>query len=109
MESTQKGCDSVLIRARSKQTIVYYMGLHGLDMFCTKLVEHNLSGGMPIAIVQQGTTQNQRVIADTLATPPGVAQIEKLKPPPLIIAGGIVTLREKLAWFDAQKSIAAVG
>jgi len=93
--------------ARPKQTIVFYMGLHGLDMLCTKLVEHGLPGSTPIALVQQGTTQNQRVISGTLATLPGIAQLEKLKPPTLIIVGGVVALREKLSWFDPQKSKAA--
>lgn len=89
--------------ARPNQTIVVYMGLHGLDMLCAKLVEHGLPGSTPAAIVQQGTTQNQRVITGTLATLPGIAQIEKPQAPTLIIIGGVVTLREKLAWFEPNK------
>jgi len=89
--------------ARPKQTIVFYMGLHGLDTLCAKLIEHGLPDSTPVAIVQQGTTQNQRVFTGTLATLPGIAQIEKPKPPTLIIVGGVVTLREKLAWFNPKK------
>jgi len=85
--------------ARPKQTIVIYMGLHGLETLCAKLIEHGLAGSTPAAIVQQGTTQNQRVITGTLATLPGIAQVEKPQAPTLIIVGGVVTLREKLAWF----------
>jgi len=88
--------------ARPKQTIVFYMGLHGLDTLCAKLVEHGLPDSTPVAIVQQGTTQNQRVITGTLATLPGIALIEKPKPPTLIIVGGVVTLREKLNWFHPE-------
>ena len=90
--------------ARPNQTVVVYMGLHGLEMLCAKLVAHGLPDNTPAAIVQQGTTQNQRVITGTLATLPGIAQIEKLQAPTLIIVGGVVTLREKLAWFDPKKS-----
>ncbi len=86
--------------ARPKQTIVVYMGLHGLATLCTELIAHGLPGNTPAAIVQQGTTQNQRVITGTLATLPETAQAEKLQAPTLIIVGGVVTLREKLAWFN---------
>ncbi|MDD2686212.1 MAG: siroheme synthase CysG [Gallionella sp.] len=90
--------------ARPKQTVVVYMGLHGLDTLCGKLVEHGLPSTTPIAIVQQGTTPNQRVFTGTLATLPGIAEREKPQAPTLIIIGGVVTLREKLAWFHPQKS-----
>ncbi|MBI5891104.1 MAG: uroporphyrinogen-III C-methyltransferase [Nitrosomonadales bacterium] len=90
--------------ARPKQTVVVYMGLHGLDTLCAKLIEHGLPDSTPIAIVQQGTTQNQRVISGTLKTLPGIAEREKPQAPTLIIVGGVVTLREKLAWFHPQKS-----
>jgi uroporphyrin-III C-methyltransferase/precorrin-2 dehydrogenase/sirohydrochlorin ferrochelatase len=86
--------------ARPNQTIVVYMGLHGLATLCTELVAHGLPGDTPAAIVQQGTTQNQRVVTGTLATLPGIAQVEKLQAPTLIIVGGVVTLSKKLAWFN---------
>lgn len=89
---------------RPKQTVVVYMGLHGLDMLCAELIKHGLPRSTPIAIVQQGTTQNQRVITGTLATLPGIAAIEKLQAPTLIIIGGVVTLREKLQWFHPKSS-----
>lgn len=89
--------------ARPKQTIVVYMGLHGLATLCTELMAHGLPGTTPAAIVQQGTTKNQRVITGTLATLPGNAEVEQLHAPTLIIVGGVVTLREKLAWFHPEK------
>jgi uroporphyrin-III C-methyltransferase/precorrin-2 dehydrogenase/sirohydrochlorin ferrochelatase len=89
--------------ARPKQTVVVYMGLHGLDMLCNELIKHGLPDTTPIAIVQQGTTQNQRVVTGTLVTLPGTAAIEKLRAPTLIIIGGVVTLREKLKWFHPRQ------
>lgn len=88
--------------ARPKQTVVVYMGLHGLDILCRELIQHGLPDGTPIAIVQQGTTPNQRVVTGTLATLPAIAAVEKLQAPTLIIVGGVVTLREKLQWFQPQ-------
>jgi uroporphyrin-III C-methyltransferase/precorrin-2 dehydrogenase/sirohydrochlorin ferrochelatase len=39
-----------------------------------------------------------------LATLAGLAQAEKLHAPTLIIVGGVVTLRKKLAWFKPMIS-----
>jgi uroporphyrin-III C-methyltransferase/precorrin-2 dehydrogenase/sirohydrochlorin ferrochelatase len=89
--------------ARPRQTVVVYMGLHGLDMLCAELVKHGMPETTPIAIVQQGTTLNQRVITGTLATLPGIAEREKPQAPTLIIVGGVVTLHDKLKWFHPQK------
>lgn len=89
---------------RPRQTVVVYMGLHGLDTMCAELVKHGMADTTPIAIVQQGTTQNQRVATGTLATLPGIAAMAKLQAPTLIIIGGVVTLREKLQWFHPRQS-----
>ena len=88
--------------ARPRQTVVVYMGLHGLDTLCSELIAHGMPDTTPIAIVQQGTTRNQRVITGTLLTLPGIAAIEKPQAPTLIVIGGVVTLREKLQWFHPQ-------
>lgn len=89
--------------ARPNQTIVVYMGLNGIEALCAELIAHGLPGSTPAAIVQQGTTQNQRVITGTLAMLPGIAKIEKPQAPTIIIVGGVVTLRERLAWFNPVK------
>ena len=90
--------------ARPRQTVVVYMGLHGLDKLCAELINHGMPQTTPIAIVQQGTTPNQRVVKGTLATLPAIAEAEKLQAPTLIIIGGVVTLQEKLQWFHPTQS-----
>ncbi|MCB5191439.1 siroheme synthase CysG [Methylobacillus arboreus] len=85
---------------RPKQTVVIYMGLVGLPEICRQLIAHGAEQGLPIAIVQQGTTQRQRVVAGTLATLPGQVENAGLRAPCLIIVGEVVRLREKLAWFE---------
>ncbi len=86
--------------ARPQQTIVFYMGLLGLPVLCRELVAHGLPDATPAAIVQQGTTNRQRVLIGTLASLPGLAQDAQLKPPTLIIVGDVVKLHDKLKWFD---------
>ncbi|MGE4534587.1 MULTISPECIES: uroporphyrinogen-III C-methyltransferase [Halomonas] len=81
------------------QTLVFYMGLHGLPEICRRLIEHGLAGETPVALVEQGTTARQRVHRATLATLPERLAGVSVKPPTLIIVGGVVALHERLAWF----------
>jgi uroporphyrin-III C-methyltransferase/precorrin-2 dehydrogenase/sirohydrochlorin ferrochelatase len=86
--------------AKPAQTIVFYMGLHSIRILCNELVGHGLSQGTPAALIQQGTTRNQRVFVETLASLPTLVEREEIKPPTLIIVGEVVRLREKLRWFS---------
>ena len=92
------------VLARPNQTVVVYMGLHGLETICSRLIEHGSPESTPAAIVQQGTTRNQRVVTGTLVTLPEKAKAAKLKAPTLIIIGGVVQLREKLSWFEPDQN-----
>jgi uroporphyrin-III C-methyltransferase/precorrin-2 dehydrogenase/sirohydrochlorin ferrochelatase len=83
-----------------KQTIAVYMGTHGLEVLCSELVKRGLSENTPAAIVQQGTTQQQRVYIGTLKTLPEIPKQHDIKPPSMIIIGEVVKLHEKLAWFE---------
>lgn len=84
---------------RPNQTIVVYMGLIGLAEICKQLIMRGVSASMPVAVIQQGTTQNQRVVTATLSNIAEQVTIELIKPPCLIIIGEVVLLREKLNWF----------
>jgi len=84
---------------RPRQTIVIYMGLKGLVTLCDEMKRHGMAGNTPAAIVQQGTTLNQKTVTGTLDTLPALAARAELKPPTLIIVGSVVSLHEKLNWF----------
>jgi uroporphyrin-III C-methyltransferase/precorrin-2 dehydrogenase/sirohydrochlorin ferrochelatase len=86
--------------AKERQTLVFYMGLVGLPTICEKLIEHGLPASTPIALVQQGTTRHQKVWTSDLQGMPELVQKQEVKPPTLIIVGSVVSLRERLAWFD---------
>jgi len=89
--------------AAPNQTIVFYMGLSGLQKICQSLIDHGCSKQHPIAIVQQGTTSNQRVITGTLESLPKKVIDEKIKAPTLIIVGTVVSLHDKLNWFNVDR------
>ena len=90
--------------ALPNQTIVIYMGLVGLEKICEALIAHGSPKDLPIALVQQGTTNNQRVVTGTLESfAEKIANLE-IKPPTLIIIGTVVTLHNKLNWFQLQNN-----
>jgi uroporphyrin-III C-methyltransferase/precorrin-2 dehydrogenase/sirohydrochlorin ferrochelatase len=83
------------------QTVVIYMGLIGVKQICEAMLCHGGSPDLPIALIQQGTTENQIVYTGTLATLPANIEYQDIKPPTLIIIGNVVSLRKKLNWFDS--------
>ena len=87
------------VLVREQQTLVFYMGLLGLSRICEQLISHGMDAGTPIAVVQQGTTSNQRVLTAELATMPALAASSRIKAPTIIIIGGVVKLRDSLSWF----------
>ncbi len=87
--------------AQPRQTLVVYMGVHGLAGICAGLIDNGLPPGTPAALVEKATLPKQRVVEGTLASLPERASQEKVKPPALLIVGEVVRLRERLAWFGA--------
>ena len=88
--------------ARARQTLVIYMGLGGLAEICTQLIAHGLPATTPAAVVEQGTTLDQRVVSATLADLDLRVEQAELRSPCLIIVGEVVRLREQLAWFGER-------
>ncbi|MEI8574157.1 uroporphyrinogen-III C-methyltransferase [Methylomonas sp. LW13] len=86
--------------SRPNQTIVIYMGLAGLATICRSLIEYGCPANHPIAVIQEGTTRNQRVLTGTLADMPSRMEQSEIKPPSLIIVGAVVTLHQQLDWFQ---------
>ena len=87
--------------ARPDQTLVVYMGLESLREICTGLVRHGLDAATPAALVEQGTTERQRVLEGTLDTLAGRVEGAGARAPALLIVGEVVRLRERLDWFRA--------
>lgn len=91
--------------AYSNQTIVFYMGLMGLPTICEQLIKHEMPRTTPIALVQKGTTPEQKVLIGTLDTMVDILSKEQIKAPTLIIVGEVVSLHDRLKWFDPAQNI----
>jgi uroporphyrin-III C-methyltransferase/precorrin-2 dehydrogenase/sirohydrochlorin ferrochelatase len=89
--------------ARPAQTVVFYMGMHSIPIISKELIAHGLPASTPVALVQKGTTREQRVYIETLASLPDIVTRKSLKPPTIIIVGEVVSLHEKLDWFHGGR------
>lgn len=83
-----------------RQTVVIYMGLGGLAEIARQLIAYGQTADMPAAVVEQGASNQQRVVVGTLGTLPDLVAATGLKSPCLIIVGEVVTLHGKLQWFQ---------
>ena len=86
--------------AHEKQTLVFYMGMHGSKVICEELIKHGLKEKTPAALIVKGTTADQEVIIGDLLSMPKIIKENKIIPPTLLIIGDVVKLHKKLKWFD---------
>ena len=83
--------------AHAVDTLVVYMGIGRLPRIREELLAHGKSEDTPAAIVENGSTDRQRVIAGTLGNLHRLAESAKASNPALIVIGEAVALRDSLA------------
>lgn len=84
------------------QTLVFYMGLHTLELIVEGLLQHGKPADTLIALVSQGSTPQQRVLTGTLADIVAQQAEAQLEAPAIIIVGEVVALQQQLAWFNTE-------
>ena len=87
------------------QTLVFYMGLKGLSFICEQLIEHGMDKHMPVALIEKGTTQDQRVLVSDLTGLPAMIEEAQVMSPSLFLVGRVVDLHDKLAWFKSPRDV----
>lgn len=85
--------------AGSVDTIVVLMGVASLHLTTKSLIDAGLSPNLPVAVIEWGTTKNQRRLIGTLATIAKLAHENNVKPPAVVVIGDVVKLGSKLLWF----------
>lgn len=75
--------------AQSRQTLVIYMGVRNLERIRNELLAYGSDPKTPVAIIERGTTAQQKTYIGTLETLPEAP----FKSPAIIIIGGVVGLR----------------
>lgn len=85
--------------ARFPGTLVIYMGVRQLGVIAARLVGAGRSGDEPAAVIERGTSPDQRVVSATLETIAQAADGEEVRPPAVAVFGSVAAMRERLAWF----------
>jgi uroporphyrinogen III methyltransferase/synthase len=81
-------------------TLVFFMGVANLPEIVRNLIQHGRSPETPVALIQWGTFQRQEVVSGTLSTIVDQVKTSGLSAPAITVVGDVVSLRDKLRWFD---------
>ncbi|REL27913.1 uroporphyrinogen-III C-methyltransferase [Thalassotalea euphylliae] len=77
-----------------QQTIVFYMGVKTLGTIVKQLEKAGRPLTTPVALIERGTTQAQKLVKGTLANIESLVTEHNIKPPSLIIIGDVVNTFE---------------
>ncbi|HET7585126.1 MAG TPA: uroporphyrinogen-III C-methyltransferase [Gemmatimonadaceae bacterium] len=88
--------------ARAGGTLVLYMGVARLAPIMDALRAGGRPGSTPAAVVEWGTYPRQRTVTATVDTIAERAAAEGISAPAITIVGGVVALREEIAWWERR-------
>ncbi len=81
-------------------TLVFLMGVKNLAANCRRLLDAGRAPETPAAVIEKGTTLAQRTVAGTLADIAAKAREADIKPPAVLVVGGVVELAGLLKWWE---------
>jgi uroporphyrinogen III methyltransferase / synthase len=87
---------------RGVDTIAFYMGVANLPFICENLIKHGKSATTPVILIQWGTFGRQKTLEGTLETISDLVAAKKFSNPSIILVGTVISLREKLSWFEKK-------
>lgn len=98
---TAHGKDGVLdldwdVLIRPAQTVAIYMGTSNLDKLVEGFLKHGVDAGTDVALIENGTRPEQRVVTGTFENIVSRSLAENIKGPAIIMIGGVVRLRDQL-------------
>jgi uroporphyrin-III C-methyltransferase/precorrin-2 dehydrogenase/sirohydrochlorin ferrochelatase len=91
--------------SHANQTVVFYMGLDNVQRICDALKKHGRHENTPAALIEKGTTPDQRVLVGDLNTLPDLVKNNNVRAPTLIVVGEVVNLHSQLNWFKPSNKI----
>jgi len=82
--------------ANLKGTLVILMGVGNLAKIVEELLQNGMPAETPVAVIEKGFTEDERIVCGTLGNIVEVAEKEAVKPPAVIVVGEVVRVRRKL-------------
>jgi len=86
----------------SHDTLVFLMGVKNLDTIAQRLIEHGKSPETPSALIRWGTRPEQQTVVAPLGRIADAARNDDIRPPAILVVGDVVTLRDKLKWYEEK-------
>jgi uroporphyrin-III C-methyltransferase len=86
--------------ARGVDTIAFYMGVGNLPFICENLINHGKQSSTPVILIQWGTFGRQKTLQGTLEDISAKVVEAKFSNPAIILVGEVISLREKISWFE---------
>ncbi len=78
--------------ARTNQTVVVYMGVGTAPAITDRLIDAGRLGETPVAIIENGTRDNEKVVYGDLQSLPDLLEIHNIAGPALLIIGEVSAL-----------------
>jgi uroporphyrin-III C-methyltransferase/precorrin-2 dehydrogenase/sirohydrochlorin ferrochelatase len=88
---------------RPGQTLALYMGVAQYGEISAELMRHGHDPETPVAIVESGTTERQRVIRTVLRSLARAQAALDVRPPALLLVGQTARFAERYSWFEPSK------
>ncbi|GAA4277116.1 uroporphyrinogen-III C-methyltransferase [Aquimarina mytili] len=98
---SHKLSQDVYLAAKSNATVVILMGMSKLSEIVSIFAAENKQN-IPVAIIQNGTTENEQFGCGTVATIEKVVSEKELSSPAIIVIGEVVNQRVKLASIQKE-------
>lgn len=83
--------------AKAVDTLAIYMGIGNLPYICEQLIKYGKSKDTPVAIIQQGTTDEQKTVIGTIESIVAIVESESIQNPAMIVIGEIVRFRDRIS------------
>ena len=83
-------------------TLVFLMGVKNLPEICRQLIDQGRIPSTPAAVIERGATLSQRTVTGTLTDIAKAARDAGIKPPAILVVGGVVELRKTLKWWETR-------
>ena len=81
-------------------TLAVYMGLGNLEPIAQAVMEAGRPASTPVAVIEQGTTSQQRRVISCLSKLVTDTKAAGITPPAMVVIGEVVSLAKTLDWFD---------
>ena len=89
--------------AKANQTLAIYMGVIKSPHIQGELLKHGRKADTPVAIIENGTRKNQRVVTGQLGELADLIERNNIISPALLIIGEVAALHSQLAWFGKNE------